>query len=116
MPIPFGLPAGLAGQYGRRQPLKGSPVTSSAPQHLKVIGGDEALEYVEAEFDAAEVLAECDLVVLATVDGTPHLHGPELPANRPVVLHLSGAEAVPGPLARSQGREPSVSAQESRAR
>lgn len=144
--------------------MKGSPVTSSAPQHLKVIGGDEALAFVQAdrstcvdlvrqahlalsagasspppssflriperdrdriialpacldgEFDAAKVFAECDLVVLAAVAGTPHLHDPELLANRPVVLHLSEAEAVPGPLARSQRREPSLSAQESRAR
>jgi len=39
--------------------------------------------------DAAQVFAVCDVVVLATIAGEPHLHDSALLAGRPVVLHLS---------------------------
>jgi ornithine cyclodeaminase len=39
--------------------------------------------------DVTAAFADCDLVVLATVAGTPHLHDPALLAHHPVVLHLS---------------------------
>lgn len=37
----------------------------------------------------SEAFEDCDLVVLATVAGSPHLHDPDLLAHRPTVLHLS---------------------------
>ena len=45
--------------------------------------------------DAEQVFAECDVIVLATVAGEPHLHDPALLANRPVVLHLSLRDLSP---------------------
>lgn len=48
---------------------------------------------IKAEVVAAErvedAFTDCDLVVLTTVAGEPHLHDPELLAHGPVVLHLS---------------------------
>ncbi|BCJ73665.1 2,3-diaminopropionate biosynthesis protein SbnB [Catellatospora sp. IY07-71] len=46
--------------------------------------------------DSAEKLfADCDLIVLATVAGVPHLHDPALLAHHPVVLHLSLRDLAP---------------------
>ncbi|MET7338170.1 2,3-diaminopropionate biosynthesis protein SbnB [Nonomuraea sp. NPDC005650] len=46
--------------------------------------------------DSAESLvAESDLVVLATVAGEPHLHAPELLAHNPLVLHVSLRDLSP---------------------
>jgi 2,3-diaminopropionate biosynthesis protein SbnB len=45
--------------------------------------------------DAAGAFAGADLVVLATVAGTPHVHDPAVLANAPVVLHLSLRDLAP---------------------
>jgi 2,3-diaminopropionate biosynthesis protein SbnB len=42
-----------------------------------------------------EAFADCDLVVLTTVAGEPHLHDPGLLAHGPVVLHLSLRDLAP---------------------
>lgn len=42
-----------------------------------------------------DAFAECDLVVLATVAGEPHVHDPGLLAHAPVVLHLSLRDLSP---------------------
>ncbi|WP_436520707.1 2,3-diaminopropionate biosynthesis protein SbnB [Actinoplanes sp. HUAS TT8] len=42
-----------------------------------------------------EVFLDCDVVVLATVAGTPHLFEPGLLAHNPVVLHLSLRDLSP---------------------
>jgi 2,3-diaminopropionate biosynthesis protein SbnB len=47
------------------------------------------VDRVEAAFE------ECDLVVLTTVAGEPHLHDPALIAHDPVVLHLSLRDLAP---------------------
>jgi N-[(2S)-2-amino-2-carboxyethyl]-L-glutamate dehydrogenase len=52
--------------------------------------------------DAAAVFDGCDLVVIATVAGTPHLHDPGLLAHRPVVLHLSLRDLSPELLLSAQ--------------
>jgi 2,3-diaminopropionate biosynthesis protein SbnB len=39
--------------------------------------------------DAEQAFTECDLVVLTTVAGEPHLHDPKLLDHAPLVLHLS---------------------------
>ncbi|WP_031465084.1 2,3-diaminopropionate biosynthesis protein SbnB [Sciscionella sediminilitoris] len=44
---------------------------------------------------AEQVCAESDLVVLATVAGTPHIHDPELLRHNPVVLHVSLRDLAP---------------------
>lgn len=51
---------------------------------------------------ADRLFAECDLVVLTTVAGTPHLHEPELLAGRPVVLHLSLRDLDPALILAAQ--------------
>ncbi|AUY52517.1 2,3-diaminopropionate biosynthesis protein SbnB [Streptomyces sp. CB01881] len=57
---------------------------------------------VQVVDEVAGVFAQCDLVVLATVAGTPHLHDPELLANRPVVLHLSLRDLDPALVLSAQ--------------
>ena len=42
-----------------------------------------------------DAFAECDLVVLTTVAGEPHVHDPALLAHNPVVLHLSLRDLSP---------------------
>lgn len=45
--------------------------------------------------EAAGAFEDCDLVVIATVAGEPHLHDPALLAHAPVVLHLSLRDLAP---------------------
>ncbi|SEG14591.1 ornithine cyclodeaminase [Nonomuraea solani] len=45
--------------------------------------------------DVRDAFADCDLVVLTTVAGEPHLHDPGLLAHAPVVLHLSLRDLAP---------------------
>lgn len=56
-------------------------------------------EQSEAEVVTAQrvedAFADCDLVVLTTVAGEPHLHDPGLLAHGPVVLHLSLRDLAP---------------------
>lgn len=51
--------------------------------------GAEGATDVAVTDSAEKLFADCDLVVLATVAGVPHLHDPGLVAHHPVVLHLS---------------------------
>ncbi|TVT61144.1 2,3-diaminopropionate biosynthesis protein SbnB [Amycolatopsis rhizosphaerae] len=50
---------------------------------------------VEVVEEAGAAFGGCDLVVLATVAGEPHLHDPALLAHSPVVLHLSLRDLAP---------------------
>ncbi|MCX4993703.1 2,3-diaminopropionate biosynthesis protein SbnB [Streptomyces sp. NBC_00568] len=56
-------------------------------------------EHTEAEIVVADrvedAFTDCDLVVLTTVAGEPHLHDPRLLAHNPVVLHLSLRDLAP---------------------
>lgn len=56
-------------------------------------------EHTEAEIVVADTVedafTDCDLVVLTTVAGEPHLHDPRLLAHNPVVLHLSLRDLAP---------------------
>lgn len=52
--------------------------------------------------DAAGAFADCDLVVIATVAGVPHLHDPALLAGAPAVLHLSLRDLAPELLLTAQ--------------
>ncbi|SHF57528.1 ornithine cyclodeaminase [Jatrophihabitans endophyticus] len=52
--------------------------------------------------DAALAFAECDVVVVATVAGQPHLHDPALLAHAPTVLHLSLRDLSPELVLASQ--------------
>ncbi|MDQ3788096.1 MAG: 2,3-diaminopropionate biosynthesis protein SbnB [Actinomycetota bacterium] len=45
--------------------------------------------------DAAGAFADCDLVLLTTVAGEPHLHDPALLDHAPVVLHVSLRDLAP---------------------
>ncbi|GAB1515095.1 2,3-diaminopropionate biosynthesis protein SbnB [Actinophytocola sp. KF-1] len=50
---------------------------------------------VVAVDDAAGAFADCDLVLLTTVAGEPHLHDPALLDHAPVVLHVSLRDLAP---------------------
>jgi 2,3-diaminopropionate biosynthesis protein SbnB len=50
---------------------------------------------VEVVSGAPDAFRDCDLVVIATVAGEPHLHDPALLAHAPVVLHLSLRDLAP---------------------
>jgi len=52
--------------------------------------------------DAAGAFADCDLVVIATVAGVPHLHDPALLAGAPAVLHLSLRDLAPALVLSAQ--------------
>jgi ornithine cyclodeaminase len=63
-------------------------------------------EHTKAEIAVADTVAEaflgCDLVVLTTVAGEPHLHDPALLAHNPVVLHLSLRDLAPEMILAAQ--------------
>ncbi|MEV4337044.1 2,3-diaminopropionate biosynthesis protein SbnB [Streptomyces sp. NPDC049590] len=50
---------------------------------------------------APDLLRSCDLVVFATVAGTPHITDPELFPHRPLVLHVSLRDLAPEIILRS---------------
>jgi ornithine cyclodeaminase len=50
---------------------------------------------VEVVDELKDAFLDCDLVVLTTVAGEPHIHDPELLAHAPVVLHLSLRDLAP---------------------
>ncbi|MEV0780197.1 2,3-diaminopropionate biosynthesis protein SbnB [Streptomyces sp. NPDC050428] len=56
---------------------------------------DEGAEDVVVVDEVRESFADCDLVVLTTVAGEPHIHDPGLLAHAPVVLHLSLRDLAP---------------------
>lgn len=58
--------------------------------------GGEAVDSVDG------AVAGCDLVVIATIAGEPHLHDPRLFAHRPVVLHLSLRDLAPEVILAAQ--------------
>ncbi|MER7151482.1 2,3-diaminopropionate biosynthesis protein SbnB [Streptomyces lydicus] len=63
-------------------------------------------EHTEAEIVVADTVEDafigCDLVVLTTVAGEPHLHDPRLLAHNPVVLHLSLRDLAPEMILAAQ--------------
>lgn len=60
-----------------------------AAQRFGATVRDQGAPDVAAVDQVAGAFADCDLVVLTTVAGAPHLHDPALIAHNPVVLHLS---------------------------
>ncbi|WP_447042264.1 2,3-diaminopropionate biosynthesis protein SbnB [Streptomyces sp. DSM 118878] len=52
--------------------------------------------------DVKDAFLDCDLVVLTTVAGEPHIHDPELLAHAPVVLHLSLRDLAPEMILAAQ--------------
>ncbi|WP_367127661.1 2,3-diaminopropionate biosynthesis protein SbnB [Saccharothrix sp. HUAS TT1] len=67
---------------------------SAAERFGTALTGDGAAG-VEVVRDAAGAFDGCDLVVITTVAGEPHLHDPALLAGNPVVLHLSLRDLAP---------------------
>lgn len=63
-------------------------------------------EHTDAEIVVAdrveEAFTDCDLVVLTTVAGEPHLSDPGLLVHNPVVLHLSLRDLAPGMILAAQ--------------
>ncbi|MFE9201144.1 2,3-diaminopropionate biosynthesis protein SbnB [Micromonospora sp. NPDC007230] len=57
---------------------------------------------VRAVGDVREAFSACDLVILATVAGTPHLADPQLLRHAPVVLHVSLRDLDPALIAAAQ--------------
>ncbi|MFJ1705641.1 2,3-diaminopropionate biosynthesis protein SbnB [Kitasatospora sp. NPDC088346] len=55
----------------------------------------DGVEDVRVVDEAAGAFADCDLVILTTVAGEPHLTDPGLLAHAPVVLHLSLRDLAP---------------------
>ncbi|MEU0196469.1 2,3-diaminopropionate biosynthesis protein SbnB [Streptomyces afghaniensis] len=53
-----------------------------------------AQDFTVAE-DVEQAFTECDLVVLTTVAGEPHIHDPKLLDHAPLVLHLSLRDLAP---------------------
>ena len=62
---------------------------------------DTGAEIVVADA-VEEAFEDCDLVVLTTVAGEPHLHDPRLLAHNPVVLHLSLRDLSPEMILAAQ--------------
>ncbi|MFH8241792.1 2,3-diaminopropionate biosynthesis protein SbnB [Streptomyces sp. NPDC018321] len=58
------------------------------------ITAEGAPEYSVAD-EAGQAFTECDLVVLTTVAGEPHIHDPGLLDHAPLVLHLSLRDLAP---------------------
>ncbi|MGW9498231.1 2,3-diaminopropionate biosynthesis protein SbnB [Streptomyces prasinus] len=57
---------------------------------------------VRAVDSVDEAFLDCDLVILTTIAGEPHLHDPRLLAHNPVVLHLSLRDLAPELVLASQ--------------
>ncbi|MEU9127934.1 2,3-diaminopropionate biosynthesis protein SbnB [Kitasatospora sp. NPDC048540] len=55
----------------------------------------DGVQDVEVVEEAAGAFTDCDLVILTTVAGEPHLTDPALLAHAPVVLHLSLRDLAP---------------------
>jgi ornithine cyclodeaminase len=66
-----------------------------------VVAEHTAAEIVVAD-TAEDAFTDCDLVVLTTVAGEPHLHDPRLLAHNPVVLHLSLRDLSPEMILAAQ--------------
>ncbi|GGV13805.1 2,3-diaminopropionate biosynthesis protein SbnB [Streptomyces filipinensis] len=68
--------------------------------------GTVLAEHTKAEIVVADTVeaafTDCDLVLLATVAGEPHLHDPGLLAHKPVVLHLSLRDLAPEMILAAQ--------------
>ncbi|WP_264203143.1 2,3-diaminopropionate biosynthesis protein SbnB [Streptomyces bambusae] len=71
---------------------------SAAERYGRALGQDTGAG-AEIEIEIADrigdAFTDCDLVVLTTVAGEPHLHDPQLLAHAPVVLHLSLRDLAP---------------------
>ncbi|BAG19420.1 MULTISPECIES: 2,3-diaminopropionate biosynthesis protein SbnB [Streptomyces] len=60
-----------------------------------------AKEFTVAD-DVAQAFTECDLVILTTVAGEPHIHDPKLLDHAPLVLHLSLRDLAPEMILAAQ--------------
>lgn len=66
------------------------------PAHAEAFRGYLTASGENAQLhSAAEVIEQSDLLVFATVAGTPHVHDPALFAHNPVVLHVSLRDLSP---------------------
>ncbi|MFE2247689.1 2,3-diaminopropionate biosynthesis protein SbnB [Streptomyces lavendulae] len=63
---------------------------------------DQGAQDVVVVDNVAQAFTDCDLVVLTTVSGEPHIHEPELLAHAPVVLHLSLRDLAPDLILAAQ--------------
>ncbi|WP_328879522.1 2,3-diaminopropionate biosynthesis protein SbnB [Streptomyces sp. NBC_00299] len=63
---------------------------------------EQGAEDVVVVDDVAGAFVDCDLVVLTTVAGEPHVHDPALLAHAPVVLHLSLRDLAPDLILAAQ--------------
>ncbi|OLT46632.1 2,3-diaminopropionate biosynthesis protein SbnB [Saccharomonospora sp. CUA-673] len=70
-------------------------VTANAERFAATLAADGPSGAVSVVDDVAGAFAGCDLVVVATVAGTPHLTDPALLADAPVVLHISLRDFAP---------------------
>ncbi|MEV4611348.1 2,3-diaminopropionate biosynthesis protein SbnB [Kitasatospora sp. NPDC049258] len=68
--------------------------TEHAERFARILKAD-GVEDVEVVEEAAGAFTDCDLVILTTVAGEPHLTDPALLAHAPVVLHLSLRDLAP---------------------
>jgi len=70
-------------------------VTANAERFAATLAADGPKGAVSVADDVAGAFAGCDVVVVATVAGTPHLTDPALLAGAPVVLHISLRDLAP---------------------
>ncbi|MFF4053777.1 2,3-diaminopropionate biosynthesis protein SbnB [Streptomyces chartreusis] len=74
---------------------------AAAGRFAAVLAKDTEAELVAVD-NVEEAFTDCDLVVLSTVAGEPHLHDPRLLAHHPVVLHLSLRDLAPEMILAAQ--------------
>lgn len=70
-------------------------VRANAERFAATVTADGPAASVSVADDVADAFAGADLVVVATVAGTPHLDDPTLLADAPVVLHISLRDFAP---------------------
>ncbi|MFF4447248.1 2,3-diaminopropionate biosynthesis protein SbnB [Streptomyces sp. NPDC001502] len=73
----------------------------AADRYGRILKADSTAE-VEIAERVEDAFTDCDLVVLTTVAGEPHLHDPQLVAHGPVVLHLSLRDLAPDVVLAAQ--------------
>ncbi|MFJ9036719.1 2,3-diaminopropionate biosynthesis protein SbnB [Streptomyces sp. NPDC102406] len=74
---------------------------AAAHRFAAAVAKDTEAELVIAD-KVEEAFTDCDVVVLTTVAGEPHLHDPRLLAHNPVVLHLSLRDLGPDMILAAQ--------------
>ncbi|BAL90190.1 putative ornithine cyclodeaminase [Actinoplanes missouriensis 431] len=74
---------------------------SHAAEFGRRLTGDGATDVVVVD-EVGDAFRECDLVILTTVAGEPHIHDPGLLSHAPVVLHLSLRDLAPEMILAAQ--------------